>query len=161
LVEHTPEKRGVGSSILPLGISFVPFLFPSPLSLFPCTFDRALVPSPCVTIDAPSVADLATANALEKDRRRAKYLRLTFVFLGCVLLLDAVVGERGLFQTIRSRQDLLRAEQQLADLKRENAALRGEVHRLQQDPATLEFVARQQLGLVRAGEILVVLTDVK
>jgi cell division protein FtsB len=152
LVEHTPEKRGVGSSILPLGISF---------SLLPCTFVRVLVLSRCVTIDAPSVADLAAAHALAKDRRRSRYLRLTFVFLGCVLLLDAVVGERGLFQTIRSRQDLLRAAQQLTDVKRENAALRGEVHRLQQDPAMLEFVARQQLGLVRAGEILVVLTDVK
>jgi cell division protein FtsB len=114
-----------------------------------------------VTRNAPSVADLAAANALEKDRRRSRYLRLTLIFLGCVLLLDAVVGERGLFQTIRSRQDLLRAEQQLDNLKRENAALRSEVHRLQRDPATLEFVARQQLGLVRAGEILVVLTDVK
>jgi cell division protein FtsB len=114
-----------------------------------------------VTVDAPSVADLAAANALDKDRRRSRYLRLTVVFLGCVLLLDAVFGERGLFQTIRSRQDLLRAAQQLTALKRENAALRGEVRRLQQDPATLEFVARQQLGLVRAGEILVILADVK
>ena len=114
-----------------------------------------------MTHDAPSVADLAAANRLQQDRRRSRYLRLTFVFLGCVLLVDAVVGERGLFQTIRSRQDLLRAEQQLDDLKRENAALRSEVHRLQQDPATLEVVARQQLGLVRAGEILVVLPDVK
>jgi len=39
--------------------------------------------------------------------------------------------------------------------------LRGQVHRLQQDPATLELVARQQLGLVRPGEILVILTDLK
>ena len=83
------------------------------------------------------------------------------VFLGCVLLLDAVFGERGLFQTTRARQDLLRVEQQIADLKRENAALRGEAQRLQQDPATLELVARKELGLVRPGEILVVLADVK
>jgi cell division protein FtsB len=83
------------------------------------------------------------------------------VFLGCVLLLDAVFGERGLLQTTRSRQDLLRVEQQVAALKRENAALRNEAQRLQQDAATLELVARQELGLVRPGEILVVLTNVK
>ena len=114
-----------------------------------------------MTTDAPSVADLAAAKEMDKHRRRSRRVRLTIVFLGCVLLLDAVFGERGFFQTIRSREALRRAEQQLADLKRENAALRGEVRRLQQDPATLELVARQQLGLVRAGEILVVLTDVK
>ncbi len=98
---------------------------------------------------------------MDTYRRRSRYVRLTIVFLGCVLLLDAVFGERGLFQTIRSRQDLLRVEQQIADLKGENAALRGQAQRLQQDPATLELVARQQLGLVRRGEILVVLTDIK
>jgi cell division protein FtsB len=114
-----------------------------------------------VTADWPSIADLAAESALDKDRRRSRYIRLTIVFLGCLLLVDAVFGERGLFETIRARQDLLHAGQQLADLKRENVALRGEVRRLQQDPATLELVARQQLGLVRAGEILVVLTDVK
>ena len=83
------------------------------------------------------------------------------MFLGCVLLLDAVFGERGLFQTIRSRQDLLRVEREISDLARENAELRGEVRRLLQDPATLELVARQDLGLARPGEVLVVLTDVK
>ena len=38
LVEHTPEKRGVGSSILPLGISFSLSLVPFPLCLFPFPF---------------------------------------------------------------------------------------------------------------------------
>ena len=114
-----------------------------------------------MTIDTPSVADLAAANALRSHRRRARYIRLTVVFLGCVLLLDAVFGERGFFQTIRSRQDLLRVEREISELARENAELRGEVHRLQEDPATLELVARQDLGLARPGEVLVVLADVK
>jgi cell division protein FtsB len=114
-----------------------------------------------MTVEARSVADVVAANTLEKQRRRSWQLRLVVVFLGCVLLLDAIFGERGLFQTIRSGQDLRRAKQHLSDLQRENEALRGEVRRLQHDAATLELVARQQLGLVRPGEILVVLTDVK
>ncbi len=114
-----------------------------------------------MTIDAPSFADLVAANALGRHRRRSRHLRLVVLFLGCVLLLDAVFGDRGLCQTTKSRQELLRVAQQIADLKRENAALRGEAQRLQQDRATLELVARKELGLVRPGEILVVLTDVK
>jgi hypothetical protein len=35
------------------------------------------------------------------------------------------------------------------------------VQRLEHDPATLELVARQELGLLRRGEILVVLSGVK
>ena len=113
-----------------------------------------------MTVEA-SVADVAAANTLAKQRRRSRQVRLAVVFLGSVLLLDAVFGERGLFETLRSRQDLVRARQQLSDLRRQNEALRSEVRRLEQDPATLELVARQQLGFVRRGEILVVLTDVK
>jgi len=114
-----------------------------------------------MTVEASSVADLAATSTRDKQRRRSRRVRLAVVFLGCALLLDAVFGERGLFQTVASRQDLRRAQEQLSDLKRENDGLRGQVHRLQRDPATLELVARQQLGLVRPGEILVILTDLK
>jgi cell division protein FtsB len=114
-----------------------------------------------VTSDPASVADFAAANALERQRRRSRHLRLAVVFLGGVLLFDAVFGERGFFQTLKSRQDLLRAEAEISELKRQNAALRGDMRRLQRDPATLELMARQELGLMRPGEILVVLSDIK
>ncbi|HTH00613.1 MAG TPA: septum formation initiator family protein [Vicinamibacterales bacterium] len=112
-------------------------------------------------IEGPSFADVAAANTLERQRRRSRQIRLAVVFLGCALLLDAVFGERGLFQTIKSREDLIQAAQEISELKRQNAALRREARRLQEDPAALELVARQQLGLLRPGEILVVLSDVK
>jgi cell division protein FtsB len=114
-----------------------------------------------VPTNPASVADLAAANALERQRRRSRHLRIAVVFLGCVLLFDAVFGQRGLFQTLKSRQDLLRAEAEISELKRQNAALRGDMRRLQRDPATLELMARQELGLMRPGEILVVLSDIK
>jgi cell division protein FtsB len=114
-----------------------------------------------VTTPTPSVADLAAANWRETHRRRSRQIKPAVVFLGCVLLFNAVFGERGLLETLKSRQELLRARQELSELKRHNAALRADARRLERDPATLEFVARQQLGLIRRGEILVVLSDVK
>jgi cell division protein FtsB len=78
-----------------------------------------------------------------------------------VLLFDAVFGERGLLQTLKSRQELLRARQELSQLKHHNETLRADARRLQGDPATLELLARQELGLIRRGEILVRLSDVK
>jgi hypothetical protein len=50
---------------------------------------------------------------------------------------------------------------ELDQLKRENVALRDLARRLRTDPATIEGVARQQLGLVRDGEILVTIRDTK
>lgn len=83
------------------------------------------------------------------------------MFCSCVILLDGLFGDRGLAQTIRARQEYNRDTEALNRLRDENAFLREEVHRLQGDPATIEAVARQELGLIRPGEILVVLKDVK
>jgi cell division protein FtsB len=114
-----------------------------------------------VTIDISSVAEVAAAKARQKRRRRASQLRLAIVFIGCGLLLDAVFGDRGFLQGLKSREELVRARQDVAEWKRQNAALRTEIRRLQEDPGALEWVARQELGLLRRGEILVVLSEVK
>lgn len=92
-----------------------------------------------------------------QQQRRARRIRLALVFVACALLVEALVGERGLSQTRLAGRELDSAAQALDALKRENARMRAEVYRLQQDPVTLEFVARQDLGLVRPGEILVLL----
>jgi cell division protein FtsB len=99
------------------------------------------------------------ALKVEQQRRRARQVRLALVFLACSLLVEAFVGDRGLSRTLQARRELDRAAQSLDALKRENASLRAKVHRLQQDPDTLERVAREELGLIRPGEILVVLKD--
>ena len=99
------------------------------------------------------------AVKMDQHRRREWQVRLVLVFLACALLLDALIGERGLSRTLQARQEFERGARSLAEWKRENAGLRDEVHRLQKDPDTLERVARQELGLVRRGEILVVVKD--
>jgi cell division protein FtsB len=106
-----------------------------------------------------TMAERPAGVKMDQQRRRAWQVRLALVFLACALLLDALVGDRGLSRTFQARQEFERAQRRLAVLKDENAGLRGEVHRLQEDPDTLERVARQELGLVRRGEILVVVKD--
>ena len=83
------------------------------------------------------------------------------LFAACVLLVNGLFGERGLTDTIRARRAALRAARDLDRLKRDNAALRDEARRLRDDPATIESVARGELGLMRPGEILVTIKDVK
>lgn len=98
-----------------------------------------------------------------KLRRREDrpWIRRALVFLACVVLLDGLFGDRGLAQTMRARREAARALADLQRLHEQNAALRQEVRRLQADPATIEMVARQELRLIRPGEILVVVRDVK
>jgi cell division protein FtsB len=98
---------------------------------------------------------------LTRVRRANPWFRRGLVCVGCVILIDSVFGERGLEETMRARQDHARAVVALERLKSQNAALRDERRRLLGDPAAIEAVARQELGLVRPGEILVVVTDLR
>jgi len=83
------------------------------------------------------------------------------LFTACVLLVNGLFGDRGLTETIRARRAYAASVRELNQLKRENAELRDFVRRLRADPATIEGVARGELGLVREGEILVTIHDSK
>ena len=83
------------------------------------------------------------------------------LFTACVLLVNGLFGDRGLTETIRARRAYAASVRELNQLKRENAELRDFVRRLRADPATIEGVARGELGLVRDGEILVTIHDSK
>ena len=90
-------------------------------------------------------------------RRAIQYL---LVFIGCVVFVDALVGERGLLETVKKREEYRRLEQSIRRLHVENARLREEVGLLNNDPATIEEHARRDLGLIKPGEKLFIIRDV-
>jgi cell division protein FtsB len=92
-------------------------------------------------------------------RRRGLHLLLVFVTL--VLVIDALVGEKGLLESMRARRQFEQIERSVEDLKRDNARLREQMRRLNEDPEAIESLAREELGLVRPGEIVFILKDVK
>jgi len=98
---------------------------------------------------------------LPTRRRGNPWIRRGVVFVACAILLDSLIGDRGLAQSIRARREYRRASAELARLKHQNAVLGDEVRRLTADPETIEAVARAELGLARPGEILVVVKDVR
>ncbi len=113
------------------------------------------------TTTTPPLEGLAEAPAVTRRRRQARWAGRAVVFFSCVLLFDGLFGDRGLTSTLKARQDLRAAAESLERLKHENGALRDAARRLQEDPATVEALARQELGLIRPGEILVVVKDLK
>ena len=87
------------------------------------------------------------------------WTRRLLIFIGCVILLDSLVGDRGLTATLRARQEYAHATAGLEALRNQNTTLRAEMHRLVEDPSAIEAVARQDLGLISPAEILVILKD--
>ena len=81
--------------------------------------------------------------------------------VGCVLIVDALVGDRGFLAMLKARQQFRTLESALARARTENARLREEARELREDPAAIEGIARKELGLIRPGEKLFILKDVK
>jgi cell division protein FtsB len=76
------------------------------------------------------------------------------------VLVDAVVGERGLLATRRVRKQYEANAAAIERQRAENARLREHVRRLTDDPAVIEELARGELGLMRPGEKVFIVRDV-
>lgn len=93
--------------------------------------------------------------------RRRKTLHLLLIFVTLVLVLDALVGEKGLLETIRARRQHRELTASIERLRSENAQLREDARRLLEDPSAIESLAREELGLIRPGEMLFIVKDAK
>lgn len=92
---------------------------------------------------------------------RRKTLHLLLVFVTLVLVLDALVGEKGLLETTRARRQHRELTASIDRVRTENARLREEARRLREDPSAIESLAREELGLIRPGEMLFIVKDAK
>jgi cell division protein FtsB len=92
---------------------------------------------------------------------RTRLLNYALGFVTLVLVVDALVGDRGLLDTMRARRQFAELSVSLAQKRTENARLRDDIRRLKEDPGAIEALARQQLGLIREGEVLFIVRDVK
>ena len=77
-----------------------------------------------------------------------------------VVLIDALVGEKGLLASFRARREYDQLAGQIARMRAENARLRQAARELREDPASIEELARRELGLIQPGETLFIITDV-
>jgi cell division protein FtsB len=80
--------------------------------------------------------------------------------LGVVLVVDALVGDKGLLEMMKKRDEYRALEQTLARARSDNARLRDEAQRLREDPAAIEEIARRELGMMKPGEKLFIVRDV-
>ena len=101
-----------------------------------------------------------TDSASTTPRRRRRAVQYLLVFVGCVLVVDALVGDKGLLAMMKARQEYRVLEQSLQTARAENAQLREDARRLREDPAAIEDIARRELGLIQPGEKLFIVKDV-
>ena len=74
-------------------------------------------------------------------------------------LVDGVFGARGLIENTQLRRRNAALAISIDDLHAENASLIDEIRRLREDPAAIEELARDELELLKDGELLIILRD--
>jgi cell division protein FtsB len=101
----------------------------------------------------------ARSSTTASRRRGRRAIEYGLLLVGCIVFVDALVGEKGLLETVKKRQEFRTLEQSIQTVRAENALLREEATRLRSDPTAIEDLARRELGLIRVGEHLFILKD--
>ena len=82
------------------------------------------------------------------------WLSYTLAALLVTFALFTVFGDRGLIHFWRLSEEKRKLDERNFRLQRTNEALRERIYRLRHDNRYLEKIAREDLGLVRHGEIV-------
>jgi cell division protein FtsB len=90
---------------------------------------------------------------------RSRIVSYVLALVTVVLVVDALVGDKGLLETMRARRQYAAVEAALNATRQENSRMREEIRRLREDPSKIEAIAREELGLIRPGETVFILHD--
>ena len=90
---------------------------------------------------------------------RRRMVRTGLLLVLAFALVDGVFGERGLLANMEVRQRIAVQQAAIDEMTTRNDALTEEIRRLREDPAAVEELAREELGLIKDGELLIILRD--
>jgi cell division protein FtsB len=79
-----------------------------------------------------------------------------FGLLTIAMLLLAVFNDKGALQVRTRSQKLEALQNEITNIDAENKKLNAEIQALRSDPTTIEKFAREELKLVKPGEIVLV-----
>lgn len=88
------------------------------------------------------------------SKKSQRWVVFALLFLILTLSLFTIFGERGALHLWRLREDKRKLDENNFLLQKENETLRERTSRLHYDDRYLEKTAREELNLVRPGEII-------
>lgn len=88
-----------------------------------------------------------------------RIVRYVLALVTIILIVDAIVGEKGLLALFQARRQYQAVEAALVEVRANNEHLREEARRLREDASAIEELARRELGLIRPGEKLFIIKE--
>ena len=98
-------------------------------------------------------------SPLPRSELRRKLLALLGIAAGLWLVLMLVGGDSGALALFRARGAHADLESRVEQLEAENERLRAEIRSLEEDPAEVERIAREELMMARPNEEVLLVPD--
>jgi len=108
--------------------------------------------------DSPR-ASKRRAGPQKASGRTGRVVRWLVFFVAALIIVDGLVGERGLLAMLQAHKDYDTMTAAIARQRADNARRREEARRLTDDPTAIEEIARRDLGLIRPGERVFIIKD--
>lgn len=89
-----------------------------------------------------------------KPKRLEPILYAAAALILAALALDGIFGPHGFIATYRLRLQVQQVQRKTEHLNRENQEFAKQAQQLKSDPSAIERVARQQMGLVKPGQLV-------
>ena len=94
-----------------------------------------------------------------RPSRNRRIVQVLVVLVASIIIVDGLVGERGLLAMLRARHEYDELAASISRQRADNARLRDQARRLREDPGAIEEIARRELGLIRPGERVFIVKD--
>lgn len=98
---------------------------------------------------------------IKRRARTKRVIRLLILTFAAIMLIDAIVGDQGVVALGRARREFDQTTEHLRRLQAENDLMRERNRRLREDRDALEEAARRDLGLMRPGEKVFIIRDLR
>lgn len=106
-----------------------------------------------------AATDRDTADKAAPPQRAQRVLRIGLVVVTAIVLVDAMVGDKGVFALVRQREAYRQVDADLKAQRVENQRMLDQARRYRDDAATIEDLARRDLGMIKPGEKLFIIRD--
>ena len=88
---------------------------------------------------------------------KRKALSLALFLILAASALNALFGDRGLLELLQMREEVESLDREIEMLRAENQKILEEIRSLKTSPLVVERLARENLGLVKPGEVVLLI----
>lgn len=90
---------------------------------------------------------------------KRKALSIALFLILAASALNALFGDRGLLELLKVQEEVESLDREIAMLRAENQRILEEIRSLKTSPLVVERLARENLGLVKPGEVVLLIRE--